>query len=70
MKIKSYVVYEAGGCKLEMDYIWATCISKAAKKFIATLDKPAMFELRSKQQASIRYRDNHSVMGDFVIMEV
>ncbi|EGW36451.1 hypothetical protein [Desulfosporosinus sp. OT] len=67
MKAKLYKVFKAGGAQMET--LHATCITKAAKQFIATLDKPAKYELYSKEQASVRYNDNHNAMSDFVIYE-
>lgn len=63
--MKAYNVYKAGSTKIGT--IRATCITKAAKQFIATLDKPAKYELYSRENASIRFTDNYSIAGDFVI---
>jgi len=67
MKPKLYKVLNAGSTQIGM--ICATCITKATKQFIATLDKPAKHELYSREQASVRYSDNYCVMSDFVIYE-
>ncbi|CDX00747.1 Hypothetical protein DPCES_1429 [Desulfitobacterium hafniense] len=67
MKMKLYTVGKAGST--EIGTLYATCITKAAKQFIATLDKPAKYELDSREQASIRYTDNHNLMGNFVITQ-
>ena len=68
MKIKTYAIYKAGST--QVGTICATCITKAVKQFIETLENPASFELSSKAQASIRYIDNYNVMGDFVAVEL
>jgi predicted nucleic acid-binding Zn-ribbon protein len=47
----------------------ATCITKAAKLFIDTLERKATYSIYSTCQASIRYSDNHSIMSDFVVIE-
>ncbi len=65
--MKKYDVYIAGGENLTT--IRSTCISKACKLFIETLEKTAKYSLESKEYASIRYIDNHSICSDFVIME-
>lgn len=67
MKLKLYKVFESGSTQIGT--LYATCITKATKQFIATLDKPAKHELDSKEQARIRYNDNCCVMSDFVIYE-
>ena len=65
--MKLYKVFKAGSTQIRM--LHATCITKATKQFISTLDKPAKYELYSKEQASVRYNDNYYVMNDFVICE-
>jgi len=67
MKTKLYVIFRSGS--VMAGTLSDTCITKAARQFISTLDKPAKYKLYSKQQAHIRYNDNYCVMGDFVIME-
>ena len=69
MKIKGYNVYRAGGEKL--GFIWASCISKAAQKWINSLERPAAgtYKLESRQQASIRYGTSNSIISDFIVME-
>lgn len=67
--MKRYNVFRAGSTKItELN---ATCITKAAKHFILTLDRPvaATYHLHSTAQASIRYVDNHHVMSDYVVIE-
>lgn len=66
MRFKVYKIYAAGGSYIAS--LYATCITTAAKDWIATLNRPAGYELDSREQASVRYRDNHNVMGDFVIV--
>lgn len=65
--MKKYDVFYAGGEKATT--IQATCITKACKEFIGTLEKPAKYKLDSKVYASIRYVDNFSICSDFVVME-
>jgi hypothetical protein len=65
--MKKYDVYIAGGEKIES--ICATCITKACKSFIETLDKQAKYTLQGKEYASIRCVDNYSICSDFVIMQ-
>jgi hypothetical protein len=67
MKIKKYDVYVAGSSYVTT--VYATCISKACKEFMATLKKKAKYKLTSKYLASIIYTDNHTICGDFVVME-
>lgn len=67
MKTKPYKVFKAGNTQIGT--LRATCITKAVKEFIATLDEPANYELDSKEQARIRYNDNYCVTSDFVIYE-
>jgi len=65
--MKPYKVFKAGST--QMGTLHATCITKAAKQFIATLNKPAKYELYSKEQASVCYGDSHNATSDFVIYE-
>lgn len=65
--MKKYNIYYAGAEKFKC--IYSSCISKACKSFIETLDKPAKYNLENKEYASIRYTDNYSICSDFVIME-
>lgn len=67
MKLKTYAIYIAGSEKV--DTIRTTCITKAVKQFIETLDQPAKYELSDKCSATIRYNENRSIMNDFVVME-
>ena len=67
MKTKLYKVFKSGSTQIGT--LYATCITKAAKQFTATLDKPAKYELYSNQQANVRYNDNCQAMSDFVIYE-
>lgn len=67
MNTKLYKVFKSG--RTQIGTLYATCITKAAKEFIATLDKPAKHKLYSKEQASIRYSDSYHTMSDFVIYE-
>jgi hypothetical protein len=53
--MKRYNIFIAGGTKVTE--IEATCITKAAKQFINTLERPTKYNLYSKTQASIRYED-------------
>ncbi len=66
--MKRYDIYFAGGEKATT--IFASCITKACKSFIETLEKEAVYKLNGKEYASIRYRDNHTICNDFVVMEV
>lgn len=66
--MKKYDVYIAGSSKI--DTVYATCITKACKAFIETLNKEAKYTLYSKEQASIKYTDNYTICGDFVIIHV
>ena len=66
--MKQYAVFNSGStweCILKN-----TCITKATKEFIKTLQKPATFDLHNKHMARIYYKDNYSITSDFVIMEV
>lgn len=67
MKGKLYTVYEAGGGKVCT--IFASCITKATKRFITTLDQPAKYELMNRFHATVRYNNNHTISSDFVITE-
>ena len=67
MKMKKYEIYFAGGSKIRSFY--ASSIIEACKSLIESLDKPTKYELFGKQQASVRYNDNYSICGDFVVME-
>lgn len=64
--MKKCDVYISGGEKFTA--INSTCISKACKSFIETLEKSAKYTLESKEYASIRYSDNYSICSDFVVM--
>ena len=66
-QLKKYDVYVAGSSKV--DTVYATCISKACKTFMKTLKKEAKYQLTTKELASIRYTDNYTICGDFVVME-
>lgn len=65
--MKTYTIAKAGSATIGS--IRATCITKACKHFIASLDRPAKYELYSREWASVQYDDNHCVMGDYVIQE-
>lgn len=65
--MKIYNIFVSGGKKIKN--IQASCITKACKSFIESLDKPAKYKLEGKAYASIRYTDNYTVCSDFVIME-
>lgn len=49
--------------------VYATCISKACKSFIETLEKEAEYNLITREHATIRYTDNYSICSDFVVMK-
>lgn len=66
--MKTYNVFKSGSTKIGQ--ITATCITKAVKQFMATLDKSATYELYSRGQASITYTDNHTIMSNFVIIQL
>ena len=66
--MKRYDIYFAGGEKATT--IFASCITKACKSFIETLEKEAVYKLNGKDYASIRYKSNHSICNDFVVMKV
>ena len=65
--MKPYKVFDSGSAQIAT--INATCITKAVKQFVATLDKQTSYSLQSSQQASISYSDSYSAMSDFVIYE-
>lgn len=67
MKTKRYNIYKAGSTQVAT--IMAGCITKAAERFIATLERQASCEVENRQHATIRYADNHNLMSDFVIIE-
>lgn len=67
MKMKKYEIYFAGGSKIRSFY--ASSIIEVCKSLIEALDKPAKYELFGNQYASVRYNDNYSICGDFVVME-
>lgn len=64
--MKRYDIYFAGGEKLKE--VMATCITKACKAFIDTLDKKAKYTLENKEYASIRYTDNYTICSDYVVI--
>lgn len=66
-KIRTYDIYIAGSTKLKS--IEATCITRACKMFVETLEKAAKYELYNREHAAIRFTDNYSVCSDFVVME-
>lgn len=66
MRLKTYKIYAAGGSYIAS--LYATCITVATEDWINILDRPAIYELDSREQARVRYSDNHCVMGDFVIL--
>jgi len=65
MKMKLYIIARAGSTRI--GEVYATCITNACKDFMETLDREAKYELYSREHASIRYKDNYHVMGDFVV---
>ena len=65
--IKTYDVYIAGSEKI--DTVHATCITKACKKFMETLEKQAKYKRVTSDYATISYIDNYSICSDFVVME-
>jgi hypothetical protein len=65
--VNKYDIYIAGG-----EYVAdleAASLTKACQQFIATLDKPAKFELYTSDCAAIRYTDNYNISGNFVIQK-
>lgn len=64
--MKKYNIYCAGGEKITT--VKATCISKACKAFMATLNKEAKYELDNKEYASIKYTDNFTICSDYVVI--
>ena len=66
--MKAYEIYKSGSTKITT--LSSTCITKATKEFMKTLQESAKFELYNKQMAKIYYKDNYSITSDFVIMEV
>jgi|GEM_PF-3349995 hypothetical protein len=67
MKLKTYNIYKAGSTQIGT--ITASCISKAALHFVATLERPASYEIGSRQHATVRYSDNYGLVDDFVICQ-
>jgi len=65
--LKTYNVYRSGGTKVAT--IKATCISKASKQFIDTLDKKAKYKTEDAYMSEIRYTDNYTIMSDFIVMQ-
>ena len=65
--MKKYDVYIAGSTKI--DTVEATCITKACKKFMETLEKQSKYKRVTSDWATISYSDNHSICSDFVVME-
>lgn len=65
--MKKYDVYIAGSVKI--DTVQATCITKACKTFIETLEKQAKYRRITSDYATISYTDNYSICSDFVVME-
>lgn len=66
-KYKVYCIYEAGGQMV--DEVIATCITKACKELIKSLPGERKYKLLSSTMAEVRKTDNHSVCGDYVVME-
>lgn len=66
--MKRYDIYFAGGEKATT--IFASCITKACKSFIETLEKEAVYKLNGKEYASISYKSNYSIFSDFVVINV
>lgn len=65
--MKTYAIYKSGSTFLKT--ISNTTIRKAAKEFIATLDKPSSCNIVNSEYASIIYKGNYTIMSDFVIMQ-
>lgn len=65
--MKRYDIYISGSERICT--IYSTCISKACKSFIETLEKPAKYTLQSKEYASIRYTNNYTISSDYVVMK-
>ena len=66
--MKNYTVYFAGSTPwIGMQ---SSCITKACKEFIKTLEKPAKYEIINKEYATVTYLDNYSICADFVIQLV
>lgn len=65
--MKSYDVFRAGSIKCGT--VYASCITKACKSYMETLDRPVKCELRNRESASIRYLDNYTICSDYIIME-
>ena len=64
--MKKYDIYFAGGEKIST--VNATCISKACKAFIGTLNKKAKYTLQNKEYATICYTDNYTICSDYVVV--
>ena len=64
--MKNYNIYIAGGEKINT--VKATCISKACKAFIATLDREAKYEIYNEEYTSISYTENYTICSDYVVM--
>lgn len=65
--MEKYDIYMSGSERIGT--IYATCISKACKSFIDTLEKPAKYTLQSKEYASIRYTNNYTITSDYVVIQ-
>lgn len=61
-----YDIYVAGGEKIKT--VYDTCISKVCQSFIETLEKEARYNVMNSYYATIRYTDNYTILGDFVIL--
>lgn len=65
--MKKYVVYYAGGEPITS--VYSTCISKACKAFMETLEKPSRYKRFTRMVGLICYKNNHSSFNDFVVIE-
>lgn len=66
--MKQYGVFESGSKKVAE--VKATCISKACQRFIATLERPCawVYKLDSREQASVRFLLNETVVNDYIVI--
>lgn len=66
-RMKEYEVRKPGGELLEK--ILAVHITSACKKYIKTLNRGADYVKETENRAYVNYRENGSVLGDFIITE-
>ncbi len=67
-RLNKYEVYKSGSTSTGI-IINETCITKALKKFIQTLERPANFGRYSNSLGWVKFEDNYTIAGDYILKQ-